>query len=76
MNSYCIMAQRITTAQRAAVDTIAKLGGISKSQAEKVYKIYRQEGVLKLDIAIGSWHVTHGAFLDKETIQHVATLDE
>ena len=54
-----------------AIEAIARMGDVTQEQAARVYEIYRNAKILKVR-PNGGWTVTHGAYLDKSSIQHVA----
>ena len=59
------MASRMVTAENNFVEVLMNLGQISRPDAEKVFRVYRNLKVVKLGAVI---HVKHGAYLDKATI--------
>jgi len=54
-----------------AIEAIARMGDVTQEQATRVYEIYRKAKVLKVRVN-GGWTVTHGAYLDRSSIQHIA----
>lgn len=46
--------------------------GLSQSEAERVMAAYRKAKVIRFDHVTGQFTVKHGAFLDVETLRHVA----
>lgn len=63
------IAQRIVQAQADFVETLMSLSGCSKADAEKVFALYRQEQLIKLDAVHGRYSVKHGALLDTDVIR-------
>lgn len=64
------IAIRMNQGEDALVASIAKFGEIAEHQARKVFEFYRKNKMAKR--ARGTtydWHVTHGAFLDRDTIR-------
>ena len=68
------MAQRIVDAGDAFVASLSILGDITKEEAERVFAYYRKHKIAKVDAVNGRVDVTHGAFLDRETIRKAVAL--
>jgi hypothetical protein len=67
------MATRYANGERAMVECIMGLGAVTKDQAEKVLAAFRKAKVLKRDSASGTLRVKHGALLDRDVIQEIAS---
>lgn len=67
------MAQRIVNAERGMVDTLRQLGNISEVEALRVFAYYRKHKLIKLDPVGGTYHVKHGAFMDRDVIRRAVT---
>ena len=51
---------------------LACIQGIIKctlADAKHILEVYKREKVIKIDVVNGSWHVTHGAFLDADVLR-------
>jgi hypothetical protein len=40
----------------------------TQREAEAIYELYKEYKILKTDVVIGQYTLSHGAFLDKETL--------
>lgn len=68
------VATRMVAAETNFVEVLMALGDITKAQAEHVLAVYRKLKLLKRDVVGGRISVTHGAYLDKDTITKALTL--
>lgn len=68
------IAERMVQAQTSFIETLSSLGGITKEEAGKVFALYLKRKVIKRDLAMGRYNAVHGAYLDRENIQHALTL--
>ena len=68
------MAERIVHAEDAFLDTLMALGGIERAAAVRVFAYYRKNRIAKVDAVNGRVDVTHGAFLDGDTIRKAAAM--
>lgn len=68
------IAIRAENARRAFVETLSELGGITKTEAERVADLYIRKKLAKTDFVLGRVHVKHGALLDRATIQEASRL--
>ena len=66
-----VVAERMAEAQRHMIELLMELGGIDAAAANRVFAKYLECKVLKRK-GLNRYGVTHGAFLDKETICHTA----
>ena len=73
-DSFKAMAQRIVNAENGFLDYVCETTGISRDLAIKVMAYYREIRVLKIQVGVGQWTVTHGAYLDKDELLGVASL--
>lgn len=62
------VAERMARAEENFIEVLMNAGGITRSEAVRVYDHYRVCGVLKRDVVGGVISVKHGAFLDREVI--------
>lgn len=69
-----VIARRIVDAENAFVDVLMTAGGISKSDAERVFAYYRKHRISVLDAVGGRMTVKNGVFLDRDVIQKAAAL--
>lgn len=66
------MAERMDQADDNFIATLMEHGKISRVQAEKVFRRYKKERIVKRDLTNARWTVTHGGFLDQDVIQRAA----
>jgi hypothetical protein len=63
------VAQRIVNAEVSFIETLMRMGGITKPDAEKVLRVYRKLKVVKTDAVNGEIKVKHGGLLDRAVIR-------
>ena len=63
------MAQRMVQAEENFINTLMRMGDISKPEAEKVYLTYKKLNVIKTDAVNGVIQVKHGGYLDRDVIR-------
>lgn len=71
--SFKDMAHRMVVAENGFIETLMRCGGITKDEAEKVFRIYRKAKILKNDYAVSRISVKHGAFLNRDVILRAIT---
>jgi hypothetical protein len=64
------IADRMINAIDTFLDMLEEISGCSHDEAVKVFNLYRDLKLVKLDAVIGRYSVKHGAYLDKEVIQN------
>jgi predicted component of type VI protein secretion system len=67
------MAERSIEAERNFIGILRDIADLSEADARTVFDAYRRLGLVKRQLAIGRYDVTHGAFLDRETILRALT---
>jgi hypothetical protein len=70
------IAQRLVNAEENFIASLMEFGAITRAEAIRVFDLYRREKIIKRDTAIGRYHVTHGAFLDREAIRNALALSK
>lgn len=70
--SFKDMTQRAVNAEAEFIESLQRLGGITKEEAAKVLDLYLEQKIAKIDYGIGRVMVKHGAFLDRDTIRYAA----
>lgn len=68
--SFKNMAQRAINAEAEFIESLQRLGGITREEAAKVLDTYLEHKVARIDYGIGRVVVQHGAFLDQDTIRY------
>lgn len=68
------ISNRMDNAHEAMIECLMNIGKITKEEAGKVFQAYRKNKIFKNDFVGGRMTVKHGAFLDAETIRHVAKI--
>lgn len=68
------VATRLVNAQQGFIDTVREILGCTQEDAEKVFGVYKDKKVLKLDVGIGRYSVKHGAFMEKDVLQNALGL--
>ena len=63
---------RIETGIEAFIAYAIEHAALTRPQALVALAAYRKARVIKIDSAIGSYRVTHGAFLDAVTLRRAA----
>ncbi len=71
-NPFHAIATRGEAAYQSLLDALCELGEISRDDAKKVAALYQAQKIVKFDHVGGRFHVKHGAFLDRATIQYAA----
>lgn len=69
------MATREINAATKFVEAVMSIAGCTAPEAEKVLAIYRKAKMVKLQRAIGSYDVKHGAYLDVQVIRNAIALE-
>lgn len=72
--SFRDMAVRAVNAEKAFIEVLVALGGITDEQAQKVLAYYVKHKLVKLSIGVGAYNVKHSAFLDRDVIQRAVEL--
>ena len=62
------VAIRTTLAQERFLDYVTDRG-FTRSEAERIYEVYRKAKAIKIDRIGGQFTFTHGAFGDLETLR-------
>lgn len=68
------VAERMVRAEEDFIANLMKLGGISRTNAERVLSYYLKHKMVQMDAVNGRLDVKHGAFLDRDVIQRAASL--
>lgn len=66
------MAERSVEAEDKFIDYCRTHAGLSRNEALRVIRTYRKARVLRFDAVNGSFHVKHGAFLEKDILRKAA----
>lgn len=74
-DSIEILYNGIDRAHDSFIECVMRDIDCTKSEAEKVFKLYRREKILKLDAILGQFTVTHGEFLMPDVLQRAVDLD-
>ena len=53
------------------IESAQKLTGITNDEARKLYRLYRDAEVLKINSHSGSCTLVHGAWLDADRVRYV-----
>ena len=70
------IAGRMVQAEIDFLDILMTLGGLTRSQAERVFEVFRKHRVLKRDLGIGRYTVIDGRLLDRDVIRRAAGLEK
>ena len=60
------------TTKQNMIENIASLGEVSRETAARVFDVYESHGVMVCDVVSTGFSVTHGVFMEKDQIRHVA----
>jgi hypothetical protein len=60
------IGERGANAQISFVEMVQEQFGFTKTEAGKIWTVYRKCKVVKIDWATGRFQVTHGAYWEKE----------
>lgn len=72
--SYQNMAKRMDNAIVSFCETLQSFVPMDDATAKKVLAYYVKHRLVKRDLALGKYHVIHGAFLDVDTIKKAIVL--
>jgi hypothetical protein len=64
------IATRISNAESGFYDNVQEQFGFSREQAAKILRVFIKEKVAKLDVSVGRYKLTHGAFWDKQVMEN------
>ena len=67
-----VVAERMAEAQRHMIELLMEWGGIDKEAANRVFAKYLECKVMKHVNGPNRYWVTHGIFMEEETICHTA----
>jgi hypothetical protein len=70
------VAQRSLDAENRFIAYAMKHGRLSRGQAETALAAFRKARVIKFDAVNGTFHVTHGQFLDRDVLRRAAGIEE
>lgn len=70
------VATRMNQAEPNFKESIMKLGGLTKDEAEKAFQAFKAAKVLVRDNVHGTMTVKHGAFLDRAVLRRAAGIKE
>lgn len=62
------MAKRSVDAENNFIGVLMEIAGLSRPEAELVFEAYKRCRLVKRELTIGRYSVTHGAFLERENI--------
>ena len=62
------IAQRMANAETKFVEFAMESAGLTKTQAEKAMVVMKKAKVLKIDIHVGQFTFSHGAYADKDVL--------
>jgi hypothetical protein len=68
------IVNRFVQAYEDFLDTLQNCGDVSREDAVKVFAVYKDNKVIKLDTWMGRYSVKHGAFLDKDVIANAVNI--
>lgn len=69
-----VFVDRQVNARAEFVSNLKEQFGYSDEQAAKILDVYRKAKAVKMDFAQGRYHLTHGAFWDKEVLDRALNL--
>ena len=72
--SFEDMAQRIVNAGDGFCRDVVEQFGVTAEQAEKVLTVFRKAKAVKLNVTMGRYDLTHGAYWEQEVIQRAIEL--
>ena len=75
MNGTKEIAQRIVNAENSMIDEIVEQFGFSENEAEKILKVFKKAKAVKLDVYMGRYELTHGAFWCKEVMKNALNIN-
>jgi hypothetical protein len=79
MTEFSEHAQDIARRELKAIDdfieTLCQFGGIDYVTARAVFDFMRRKKLIKRDLWMGRYNVKHGAYLDRDFIQHIAGIE-
>jgi hypothetical protein len=70
------MAQRAVDAEERFLEYAMLHGRLDRAQARAAMAAFRKARVIKFDSVGGTFHVTHGGFLEPDVLRRAAGLDE
>jgi hypothetical protein len=70
------VARRSVDAENRFLDYAMEHGRLSRGQAATALAAFRKARVIKFDAVNGTFHVTHGQFLDPDVLRRAAGIDE
>src|SRR4029077_10687480 len=70
------VAQRSLDAENRFISYAMEHGRLSRSQAEIALLAFRKARVIKCDAVNGTFHVTHGQFLEPDVLRRAAGIEE
>ncbi len=62
------MVKRFENAEQNFIDNVKDQFGFTAEEAEKILKLFKVAKAIKLNIAMGRYDLTHGAFWDREVM--------
>jgi hypothetical protein len=68
------IARKSIEAEDKLAALFIQIAGITQEQACDLVAFYRRKKLVKLDLCNASLNVKHGAYLDRDYIEHCATL--
>ena len=71
-DSFKDMATRITLAEGKFIAYAMEHAGLSRAEAVKALGALKRLKVLKIDVGVGQWRVTHGAYLEPDVLRRAA----
>ncbi|WP_049096450.1 hypothetical protein [Burkholderia cepacia] len=70
MEGFKAIAQRIVNAEENFIETVQEITGCSREEGAKALSTMRKLRVIKLDVGIGRYTVTHGALMEAEALRN------
>jgi hypothetical protein len=70
------VAQRSVNAENRFIDYAMEHGRLSRGQAATALAAFRKARVIKFDAVNGTFHVTHGQFLEPDVLRRAAGVEE
>jgi len=68
------IARKSIEAEDKLAELFVTIAGITQEQALNLVAFYQRKKLVKLDLCNARLNVKHGAYLDKDYIEHCATL--